>query len=329
MVYNDIARDITPRRIRFLDQSNIDISVLIPVFNEEESLRELCDELFQILEGIGRSFELLFVDDGSTDSSPEILQNLYDKDERIRVIRFARNFGQQMAATAGLKHSRGRTVFIIDADLQTPVEHIEEFLEKLDEGYDIVFGVREKTTGRLYRRVGTVVANYLIRKLTGVNCPDIASGFIALDDQLVQNVNRYNEKTRYLSSLFAWLSAGRFATVTVQRRPRKYGESNYTLWQLVRIVANLITNWSTFPLYFAFYASLGVMGAASLAGMRWLYLIWIGGWSNGELSFYAMVILIVGAINLLGLGVIGAYISRIYAEVRDNPGYIITQILDR
>ena len=312
-----------------MEENAVDITVLIPVYNEEESLPELCAELFEILERIGRSFELLFVDDGSTDSSPEFLRDLYDKDERVRIIRFARNFGQQMAATAGLKHSRGRAVLIIDADLQTPVEHFEEFLQKLDDGYDIVFGVREKATGPLYRRVGTVVANYLIRKLTGVNCPDIASGFIGLNDQLVHNVNRYNEKARYLSSLFAWLSAGRFATVSVQRRERKYGQSHYSLWQLIRIVANLITNWSTFPLYFAMWAAMGVLSVAGLVGLRWTYVLWAGGWAVAEPSFYAMLILIAGSLNLVAMGIVGTYIGRIYGEVRDNPGYIISLILDR
>jgi polyisoprenyl-phosphate glycosyltransferase len=254
---------------------------------------------------------------------------LYDKDERVRVIRFARNFGQQMAVTAGLKHARGHTVFIIDSDLQTPVEHMGEFLKKLDEGYDIVFGVREKTSGPLYRRVGTVVANYLIRKLTRVNCPDIASGFIALSDRLVKNVNMYNEKSRYLSSLFAWLSAGKFATVTVNRRPRKYGQSNYSLLQLVRMTANLITNWSTFPLYFAIYASAWTAGLVGLVILRAAYLAWTGAWHQAELVFYAALLMGIGGIILFGLGVLGAYVSRIYGEVRDNPGYIIGMILDR
>lgn len=312
-----------------MEENRVDITVLIPVFNEEESLRELHGELCEILGEIGRSFELLFVDDGSTDESPRILQELYDEDDRVRVIRFARNFGQQSAVTAGLKHTRGEVVFIIDSDLQTPIEYMPQFLEKLDAGFDIVFGVRRKTTGPLYRRVGTVAANFLIRKLTGINCPDIASGFIGLNDKLVKNVNKFNEKTRYLTSLFAWLSAGRFATVLVERRPRKYGESHYTVFQLVRIVLNLITNWSTFPLYLSIYASGVVAFVAVLVFIRFIHLIWIENVAQAELALYAALNLGVGAVILLALGVIGAYTSRIYGEVRDNPGYIIANILDR
>ncbi len=310
-------------------EKRLELSVLIPVYNEEESLAELRSELFPVLEAIGCTFEVVFVDDGSRDKTPGILRDFYEEDERIRVIRFVRNFGQQMATTAGLRHCRGRAVIIMDADLQSPPHHIPELLDKLNEGYDIVYGVREESIGPLYRRLGSVAANYLIGRLTGVYYPDAASGFLALNDDLVRSVNRFNQKTRYLSTLFAWLSYGRHAAVTVSRRPRKYGHSNYRFWQLVRITVNLITNWSTRPLHFALWAGFGVSGVAGLVLLRWLYIVWTEGWRGGELTLYTTAILVVGAVNLFALAIMSAYISRIYGEVRENPPYVIGDIMER
>lgn len=310
-------------------EKRLELSVLIPVYNEEESLEELQRELFPVLEKLERSFEVVFVDDGSRDATPQILRDLFEADVRIRVIRFVRNFGQQMATTAGLRHCRGRAVIIMDADLQSPPHHIPELLAKLDEGYDIVYGVREESTGPLYRRMGTIVANYLIGKLTGVYYPDVASGFLALKDDLVRSVNRFNQKSRYLSTLFAWLSYGRSASVTVSRRPRKYGHSHYRFWELVRITVNLITNWSTRPLHFALWAGFGVAGFTGIIFLRWVYLLWSEGWRAGEMTLYTVAVLTVGAVNLFALGIMSAYISRIYGEVRENPPYVIGDILER
>src|SRR5690606_31767299 len=218
-----------------------DLSVVIPVYNEAASLEELRAELWPVLEATGERFEVLFVDDGSRDESPAILRRFVDEDPRVRVIHFARNFGQQMANTAALRHVRGRAVIIMDADLQTPAEHIPALLAKLREGYDIVYGKRQEVRGPLYRRIGTRVANYLICKMTGFEIPDSASGFLALDERLVQRVNRFSDHSRYLSGLFAWLAYGRYAWVPVTRRDRRHGRSHYSVLQLVRIVLNLIT----------------------------------------------------------------------------------------
>jgi undecaprenyl-phosphate 4-deoxy-4-formamido-L-arabinose transferase len=310
-------------------EDRLELSVLIPVYNEEESLDELRAELFPILQDLGRTFEVVFVDDGSRDKSPEILRRFFEEDERIRVIRFVRNFGQQMATTAGLRHCHGRAVIIMDADLQSPPHHIPELLAKLDEGFDIVYGVREESTGPLYRRMGTVVANYLIGRLTGVYYPDVASGFLALKDDLVRSVNHFNQKSRYLSTLFAWLSYGRSASVAVSRRKRKYGHSHYRFWQLVRITVNLITNWSTRPLHFALWAGFAVTAAAGIVFLRWAYLLWSEGWRAGELTLYTLALMVVAATNLYALAIMSAYISRIYGEVRENPPYVIGDILER
>lgn len=304
----------------------VDVSVVIPVYNEEASLDELRQELFPVLEALGKSFEVVFVDDGSTDKSPEILRSFHEADPRVRVVRFARNFGQQMANTAGLKYARGHAVVIMDADLQTPAKHIPELLDKLAEGYDIIYGKRERIKGPLYRRIGTRIANHLICRMTGFSIPDSASGFLALDEKLVHNVNRFNDKSRYLSGLFAWLSYGRYAWVPVTRRERLHGESRYSAWQLVRIVLNFITSFSVRPLHFAFFLGFCVLGLALLLGIRWGYVLWQSGFQASELTLFSALLALVAGIQLLYLGILGEYVGRIYREVREHPPYVISHV---
>jgi len=307
----------------------VEVSIVIPVYNEEASLRPLRDELLPVLEGLGKTFEIVFVDDGSTDGSAAILREFFETDKRVRVIRFARNFGQQMANTAGLRFTHGRAVIIMDADLQTPAAHIPEFLEKLAQGYDIVYGVRPHTIGPLYRRVGSYLADRLIRRVTGFNIPDSVSGYVALDEQLVRKVNRYNDKSRYLSGLFAWLSYGRWAAIPISRRERSTGESKYTIWQLMRLVLNFITSFSTRPLHIASLAGLGTLGMAGLVGLGWLYRLATAGWAQAETVLLAFALFVVGGVQLLAMGVLGEYIGRIYGEVRERPPYLIADVLDR
>jgi glycosyltransferase involved in cell wall biosynthesis len=306
----------------------IDVSVLIPVYNEEKSLPELREELWPVLESLGQSFEVVFVDDGSTDQSPHILRRFAEEDPRVRVIRFARNFGQQMANTAGLRHTRGRAVIIMDADLQTPARHIPELLAKLREGYDIVYGKRQAIRGPLYRRIGTRIANFLICKITGFEIPDSASGFLALDDRLVQRVNRYDDRSRYLSGLFAWLSYGRSAWVPVTRRERLHGKSHYKVLQLVRIVLNLITTWSSRPLQFVTWTGFGFAGVAALLFLRWLYGLFTAGWTAAEPVLFVTILVTLGCALLFGMGILGEYVGRIYSEVRQHPPYVIADIIE-
>ena len=307
---------------------DVDLSVVIPVYNEEANLDPLRQDLIPVLEGLGCSFEVVLVDDGSRDRSPEILRGLADEDDRFRVVRFARNYGQQMANTAGLRHARGKTVVIMDADLQTPAENIPAFLEKLGEGYDIVYGVREQVSVPLYRKLGTRFANWLICRMTGFRIPDSASGFLALDRTLVENVNRYNERTRYLSGLFAWLSYGRYAAIPVTRRPRLHGESKYTFWGLARLVINFVTLFSAEPVLLAGLAGLAAWGLALLMIIPLVAAMYSGDARAAELTLDAIILMGVGGTELIFLGLVGAYIGRVYANVRQNPPYVIVDLYD-
>lgn len=328
--YDQVAQDgILLAAMNTESKANPDVSVLIPVYNEEENLHELRDELFPILESLDDSFEVVFVDDGSTDRSPQILRQFFEEDPRVRVIRFARNFGQQMALTAGLRHTRGRAVILMDADLQCPVELVPTFLKKLREGYDIVYGQRQKIRAALYRRVGAMFARRLIAKLTGVDVPDSGGGFLVLDERLVRLVNQYDDKARCLSGLFAWLSGGRYTSIPMVRRERKHGQSKYEFHQLLRIVFDLITVWSVRPLQMAFWAGSCVIGLAALLGLRWLYLAARFGAEPGKWTLLAAALMLVGGIQLWAIGILGSYVGRIFGEVRDHPLYLISDIYER
>lgn len=309
--------------------NDVAVSVVVPVYNEELSLYELRDELFPVLEAVGEPFEVLFVDDGSTDRSTEILREFHRCDSRVTVIRFVRNFGQQWALTAGLCYARGAAVIIMDADLQQSAAYIPAFLARLREGYDIVFGRRVRLTGPWYRRVGTRVANVLLRNLTGIPVRDGASNYMALDEKLVKRVNLYQDKSRYLKSLFAWLSYGRYGEVEVVNRERKYGRSKYRLFQLVGMVLALIVGLSVRPLALTAYAGGGVIGLSLLAGLRWLYVLVSQGWGAAEIALFTAVIMFVGGIQLFALGILGEYIGRIYGEVRERPPYVISEVYER
>ncbi len=308
----------------------VDTSVVISAFNEEENLEELYAELSQVMSGLGVTYELLFVDDGSTDGTRDLLRKFYQSDEHVRVVRFGRNYGQQAANAAGLKFARGNIIIIIDADLQTPPSEILKLRERLLEGHDIVYGVRRQVPTSLYRRLGTIGANWLIRRVIRLDLPDGATSFLAIDRRLVDEVNQFTEKTRYLSGYLAWLSYGRYASVPVERRPRKHGKSKYTFRRLVDLAMTLVAHYSTAPLAIASY--LGLLLTLCGAVMLVCGLISRGLASPGNVASFVVpvigTVVLFSGVQLGCVGILGEYIGRIYNEVRARPGYVIRETLD-
>lgn len=308
----------------------IDTSVIISAFNEEESLEELYAELSPVMEGLGVTYELLFIDDGSTDRTFELLRKFHQADEHVRVIRFGRNFGQQAANTAGLKLARGRILIIVDADLQTPLSEIPRLREKLLAGHDIVYGVRGRRRGSLVRRFGAIVVNWLIKKVAGLNIPDGATSFLALDRRLVDELNLFGEKTKYLSGLMAWLSYGRFTAIPVERRPRKHGKTKYTFRRLVDLTITLLTHYSNAPLTLASYLGLALtLGGAVVLICGLVAKTLTSSGDIGALSALVIgTVILFSGVQLTCIGILGEYIGRIYNEVRERPSYVIREMLD-
>lgn len=308
----------------------IDTSVVISAFNEEENLEELYSELTRVMQGLGATYELLFIDDGSTDRTFELMRKFYESDKCVRVVRFGRNFGQQVANAVGLRLTRGETIILIDSNLQTPPSEIPKLRDKLLEGYDLVYGMRPPRPGPFYRRIGTVLVNWFIRRVTGVNVPDAATSFLAIDRKLVDEVNLFNDKTRYLCGYLAWLSYGRHASVPVEQMPRKHGRSKYTLWRLIELTITLVTHYTNAPLALATY-----LGAALILGGAGMLVCGLVRNSLASASDSAVfTVPLIGALVLLSgvqlvcLGIVGEYVGRTYNETRDRPSYVIREMLD-
>lgn len=306
-----------------------ELTVIVPVYNEEANLEALHARLSASLRAFGKSYELVFVDDGSTDGSYDRLRVMHAADETVRVVRFVRNFGQQMAVTAGFRHARGQVIVLIDADLQTSPEDIPLLVTKLREGYDIVYGLRQHRKDPLIRRAGSWFISRLLYRITGIDMPDSSSGFIALDRRLVDSINLFNERSKYFSGLFAWLSYGRWASVPVQHAPRRAGESKYNLKSLVALTLSFVCSFSVQPLRFSAFVGAGLMLAALVA------LGALGVWGalhEMHLSGLAAVLVAFMAfftgLQLCFLGILGEYLARVYGEVKGRPPFVVREVLD-
>ncbi|HIJ65314.1 MAG TPA: glycosyltransferase family 2 protein [Candidatus Hydrogenedentes bacterium] len=306
-----------------------DLSVVIPVFNEEDNLQILYERLTSTLKDCGKTYEILFVEDGSTDASFDALKRLFEGDAAVRVIRFARNFGQQMAISAGFQHASGNAVVLLDADLQVAPEEIAKVVDKLREGYDIVYGVRTHRIDPLLRRVGSWCMSHLLYRITGIDVPDSATGFTALDRRFVESINLFNDKSKYLSGLFAWLSYGRYGEVPVAHAARRAGKSKYTLPQLIALGLNFICNFTMMPLRFAFYVG-WVFALPSGAALLWLAATRLLGFEGADNDTWLIVLAIAffAGVQLVSIGILGEYLGRVYREVREQPPFVVREVLD-
>jgi dolichol-phosphate mannosyltransferase len=304
------------------------LTIMIPCFNEEGNVELLHERVTRTLTDFGRPYELIFVDDGSTDATYERLRGLFERDSAVRVIRFARNFGQQMAITAALDHARGDAIVLIDADMQTAPEEIPLLVNKLAEGYDIVYGVRQKRKDPLWRIAGSRFVARLMARLTGITTPDSVSAFLAFDGDFVRNVRLYRDKSRVLVGLFAWLSYGRSASVPVSHAARQAGETKYTFSKCVSMTLDFICNHSLAPLRFVLYAGGAVLGIGLLMLLATLLAALVHGPANLGLWALASAIVFCSGAQLLAIGILGEYLGRTFLEVKDRPLYVIRDILE-
>ena len=305
-----------------------DISVIVPVFNEADNLDELYAQLVGALEG-GRRFELVFVDDGSTDKGFDILSRLHDADPRVKVVRLVRNFGQQVALVAGLEHASGRVLVSFDADLQFDPRDIPRLAAKIDEGYDVVSGARTgRDDGLATRRLASALVNWTMTRLTGKRLRDATSPFKAVRAEMVDALQSAGEMRRFLGALA--LRTGRaIAEVPVTHRPRRVGRSKYSFLDLVAGYLDLIT--AFWPRAFQVVGLVGlaciaasVVGVVAYASARVSVHVPIGVRAQAQL-----VILLLGGFGLqcVVLGLLGEFTTRIYRLVQDRPLYVVKDVL--
>lgn len=302
------------------------ISVVIPVYNEAANLTALWTRLEQVLSKLKRPSEVIFVDDGSTDSSLTIVQELADRDRRVRVVELARNFGQHSALLAGFRNCRGDIVVTLDADLQNPPEEIPRLINAIDAGNDVVGGWRETRHDRGYRRFASRMHNRLTSAIVGVPMHDYGCMLRAYRKHITDTVVACDEKAAFVPAL-ANSFAKRIAEIPVAHAERAGGESKYSLLKLAHLSLNLITGFSSLPIQMMSLigiciAVVATMMAFVLVGHRFIY----GSQQEGALwTLFAVAFFFFGLV-FLAIGLIGEYIGRIYLEVRRRPTYIVRAV---
>ena len=298
------------------------ISIVAPCFNEEEVLPRTLPRLHAAGQATGSTYEIVLVDDGSHDRTWEIITAAAARDPRVRGVRLSRNFGHQMALTAGLERARGADVLIIDADLQDPPELLGRMLEKRREGFDIVYGQRQSRAGETwFKRVTAGMFYRLIGYLSEVPIPADTGDFRLMSRRAVDAFLQLPESTRFIRGMVAWIGYPQVA-VLYDREARAAGTTKYSLGKMVRFSADALTGFSIKPLRVATFASAALFGAA-FALTVWAVVVWL---LNGTVRGWAsliVTILVVGGVQTLILGIIGEYIGRLFIEMKRRPLYLV------
>lgn len=300
-------------------------SVIVPVFNEKDCLREMYQRMVTTLDSTGEPWELVLVDDGSRDGSTDIIRDLAEKDARVRPVIFARNFGHQIAVTAGLDYSRGKAVVIIDADLQDPPEVILDLIAKWREGYEVVYAVRAEREGETWFKTFTASMFYrLIYQITEVKIPLDTGDFRLMDRKVVDVMNRMRERHRFLRGMSAWVGFRQIG-VNYKRAARYAGETKYPLKKMLKLALNAITSFSYFPLQMATYVGFVAAGVSILAIPVVIIERLTGYQAFLGQATTLIAVLFLGGVQLISLGILGEYLGRVYDEVKGRPLYIVSE----
>jgi undecaprenyl-phosphate 4-deoxy-4-formamido-L-arabinose transferase len=305
------------------------ISVVIPIYNEEESISELFDRLFGTLNSTGKSYEIIFVNDGSKDRSAQILADIFQKHKDVvRVIEFNNNYGQYIAIFAGFEHVRGQVIISLDADLQNPPEDISKLLKKIDEGYDLVGGYREHRQDSLYRTYVSKFVNGMRDKLTGLHMRDHGCMLRAYSRDIVDQVIKTREAFTFITAMAQKFSKNPI-DIPVRHSERKRGISKYNPYKLIRIGFDLLTGFSLIPLQV--FTLVGVL-TSLLSGTLVVYLvirrIFIGPEVEGVFTLFALLFFMMSVL-ITGIGLIGEYVGRAYLSLCNHPRYVIKKIIEK
>ncbi|PKN90609.1 MAG: glycosyltransferase [Chloroflexi bacterium HGW-Chloroflexi-6] len=301
----------------------ITYSIIAPIYNEFENIPALWQRLSQVMDSTGEPWELILVDDGSSDGSNERIRELAASDERVRPVIFARNFGHQIAVTAGMDYSRGQAIVVIDADLQDPPEVILELAKKWKEGYEVVYAVRSEREGESWFKLLTASLFYrLIYRITDVKIPLDTGDFRLIDRKVVDVMSSMRERHRFLRGMSSWIGFKQIG-VEYKRAARLSGVTKYPFKKMIKFAQDGITGFSYFPLQIATYlgfiaAGLSVVAIPVVAALR------LAGSHSFEGQTTTLIsVLFLGGVQLISLGILGEYIGRIYDEVKGRPLYVV------
>ncbi|MEZ4727668.1 MAG: glycosyltransferase family 2 protein [Caldilineaceae bacterium] len=307
-------------------------SLVVPIWNEEKTIPELYRRVVSVMDSTGAPWEMICVNDGSHDHSLQLLTQLHEKDSRIKVLDFSRNFGHQIAITAGTDFAEGDAVVVMDSDLQDPPETILRLIEKWQEGYEVAYAMRTRREGETWFKLITAKLFYrLLRRITDVEIPLDTGDFRLMDRRVVLAMRQLREQHRFMRGLSSWVGFKQIG-VEYERAERYAGETKYPLRKMMRLANTAITNFSYLPLQLATYLGFTLAGI-SLIGMVLAIILRLSG-SNfflGQATTLVSV-LFLGGIQLIVLGIMGEYLGRIYDEVKGRPLYIVSHafgFLDR
>jgi dolichol-phosphate mannosyltransferase len=302
------------------------LSVVIPCFNEEEVIGDTVKRLTAFCSELsGLDAELIFVDDGSRDQTLELLKGYASTDSRIKLIRFARNFGHQIAVTAGIDAASGDAIVLIDADLQDPPEVVHEMIAKWREGYDVVYGTRTERPGESAFKLATARCFYrLLNRLSDVPIPLDTGDFRLISRNVIQTLRAMPERDRFVRGMVSWVGFKQ-TSIPYKRAQRYAGESKYPLSKMLRFAVDGILSFSTKPLQMS--VGLGMLCALfALAGILYALVVrlftrsWVEGWTT-----VVIAVLFIGGVQLICVGILGEYIGRIYSEVKNRPLYVVQE----
>lgn len=308
--------------------THLDLSVVIPVYNEEDSLPVLHERLTQVLQEVGLAYEILFIDDGSRDASPAYLRRLADEDSHVTVVELARNFGHQVAVSAGIEFARGKGVIVMDADLQDPPEVLPQFIAKWQEGHDVVYAIRTKRKEGWLKRAAYAAFYRLLRRIANIDVPLDAGDFCIMDRRVVDLLKSMPERNRFVRGIRSWVGLDQVG-LAYERQPRYAGKTKYGFGRLLNLSLEGIISFSYIPLrtimFLGFAVSIVSIGLAVFYAVKRL----VFGLSPPGFATLTVATFFLAGVQLITIGVIGEYIGRIFEEVKQRPLYVVRQVLGR
>jgi len=303
----------------------ITYSIVAPIYNEIDNLSEFYLRIKEVMDTTGEAWELVLVDDGCTDGSTEKIRELAETDKHVRPVIFARNFGHQIAVTAGLDYARGSAVVVIDADLQDPPEIILELAKKWHEGYEVVYAIRAEREGESWFKLWTASLFYrIIYRITDVKIPLDTGDFRLMDRKVVNVMNSMRERHRFLRGMASWVGFKQIG-VEYKRAARHAGVTKYPFRKMFTLALNAVTSFSYFPLQVATYVGFFAAGLAILAIPVVIYMRTTGSQAFLGQATTLIAVLFLGGVQLISLGVLGEYIGRLYDEAKGRPLYIVSE----
>jgi polyisoprenyl-phosphate glycosyltransferase len=301
-------------------------SIIAPIYNEEGNLPLLRERITGVMDALGEAWELILVNDGSRDRSPDMMDAIAREDSRIKVLHFARNFGHQIAVTAGIDYASGDAVILIDADLQDPPELIPELIERWKAGYQVVYAVRSKREGETWFKVWTAKLFYrAINRITAINIPVDTGDFRLMDRRVVDVLKSMREHSRFIRGMTSWVGF-RQTGVSYVRAARHAGETKYPLRKMLRFAADAITGFSFWPLQVMVYFALvlGVLALLAIPVVAFLRITSAATFFEGQATTIILLLLL-SSFQLFFLFILGQYVARTYDEARDRPLYVVAQ----